>query len=389
LKSEGTKDNSRALIRTAFTPVYRGVQLMGDLKSMTVPAVLAVACLMLIPPVQSVAAGDVLRVQGTQLLWGERPVKLVGFSYYGAVADPDLDIDGYLDALAAHSITLTRIFLIDKWANGGDSYTPFKVVNGKYDLTQYDNTYFSRLRHFVQGAERRGIAVQIALFDRCGLQNGPPERFGRSPYNAANNVNGLLTAPARGYPDFLQMDGTKLGEINRALVNKIVSEIGDRGNVIYEIMNEPIFGWRDSVEWHLWVARILRDAFEGRPGSKVISACYRDQRILDSPLIDAVSTHHVRDFNKVRNAVARIHASGKVAIVSDDGDSWSMDNPQNCVKAAEFALSLGASFEHLSWPVTRQGEDQEPPITGIDAFPTKAVSALKGLGRLAAQQKTK
>lgn len=337
--------------------------------------------------VQGAAAEGVLHAQGTQLLWGDRPMKLVGFSYYGAVADPDLNIDGYLDALAAHSITLTRIFLVDKWANGGNSYTPFKVVNGKYDLTQYDDTYFARLRDFVRGAERRGIAVQIALFDRCGLQNGPPERFGRSPYNAANNVNGLLTAPARGYPDFLQMDGTKLGDINRALLEKVVSEIGDRGNVIYEIMNEPVFGWRDSVKWHLWVARLLRGAFKGKPGSKVISACYLDPHILDSPLIDAVSIHHVRDFNKVRNAVARIHASGKVAIVSDDGDSWSMDNPQNCVKAAEFALALGASFEHLSWPVTRQGEDQELPIIGIEAFPHKAVSALKGLGTLAAQHR--
>jgi len=57
----------------------------------------------------------------------------------------------------------------------------------KFDLTKWDESYFARLKDFVQQAGTRGIVVEITLF--CTMYN--EDLWKASPMHAANNVNGI------------------------------------------------------------------------------------------------------------------------------------------------------------------------------------------------------
>ena len=118
------------------------------------------------------------------------------------------------------------------WAR---STTPGAADGGtKLDLARWDPAYFERLRAFVAEAGKRGIVVEVVLFSSY-YEDGWP----LSPLNAANNVNGVGTAP-RQKANTLG-NGELLAEQEK-LVRKVVEELRDFDNVYYEIQNEP---WAD------------------------------------------------------------------------------------------------------------------------------------------------
>jgi hypothetical protein len=43
---------------------------------------------------------------------------------------------------------------------------PFAKVNGKYDLRQWDEVYWNKLRTFLRETQQRGIIVQLEFWDR-------------------------------------------------------------------------------------------------------------------------------------------------------------------------------------------------------------------------------
>ena len=60
----------------------------------------------------------------------------------------------------------------------------------KWDLTQWDDAYWARLRDFVAAAEERGVVVEYVLF--CFFYTDT--LWQASPMHPANNVNGLTVA---------------------------------------------------------------------------------------------------------------------------------------------------------------------------------------------------
>ena len=57
----------------------------------------------------------------------------------------------------------------------------------KFDLSKWNETYFTRLRDFVSSAEKRNIIVELALF--CPFYEDIQWKI--SPMNATNNINGV------------------------------------------------------------------------------------------------------------------------------------------------------------------------------------------------------
>lgn len=211
--------------------------------------------------------GGTLTVAGSEFLWNGQPVTLMGSDWMGAMAGLNFDIDGYLDVLAGYHVNLVRVWCIEQWTgvcmgnNVNNGILPFAGTYGQWDLTQHNDAYFTRVKQFVQAAWDRGIVVQLTLFDRCGLVNNPDRGvWGDSPYNVANNTNSFLPTTGR-YPTFTGMDGTQIGTVNRAFTERIVYELKDKGNAIYEIMNEPHHYFADQTAWHQWVADIIEAAF--------------------------------------------------------------------------------------------------------------------------------
>jgi hypothetical protein len=118
------------------------------------------------------------------------------------------DYDAYLDFLEEHGHNFIRLWRWEQFrsqAAGGDFHlcmTPQPwprtgrgaATDGKprFDLTQFDDAFFDRLRDRVAAAGTRGIYVGVMLFDGWALHLSPaPDHVEGHPFHAANNVNGI------------------------------------------------------------------------------------------------------------------------------------------------------------------------------------------------------
>jgi hypothetical protein len=313
----------------------------------------------------SPAGADGLSCQGRKLFWDDRPIQLVGYSYYGLMGDRQFDAEAFLETLAAHNINYTRFFLILPWpVEPGPNVLPFVENRGKYDLRKMNEEFFKRLASVTEKAEQLGIICQVCLFDRCGLSVSDRLAWNNNPYNFQRNVNGLLNGPPRGYPPFCHAEGP-IAEINAGFIKKVVETIGDRKNILYEIINEPYPQLGPLAKWHGWVARQLLEQLKGRQGSKVISSTGP----YDDKAIDLFSMHSASRDRYVDGTIKRSLELYKPVILSDDGDAASMYNPAVTRMALERALKLGQHFEHLEFMIAQQREHDNRRASRLHEMP--------------------
>src|SRR6185436_6185237 len=89
-----------------------------------------------------------------------------------------------------------------------------------------------------------------------------------SPQNAANNVNGIGPV-ARTNVYTLDKHGGLLA-VHEALVRKVVAELREFDNLLYEICNEPYFGGV-TFEWQHHVADVIVGAEKDFPKKHLIT----------------------------------------------------------------------------------------------------------------------
>jgi hypothetical protein len=220
------------------------------------------------------------------LFRGRPTVLITSGEHYGAVLNLDFDYARYLDELQTHGLNQTRLFsgayvepqgafkiaentlapaaerYLAPWARSG---TPGYANGGnKFDLAQWDDAYFARLRDFVAQASRRGVIVEMNLF--CPFYDEAQWRL--SPQNAANNVNALgLVQRTDVYT--LDKDGGLLA-VHVRLTRKIAAALQEFDNVYYEVCNEPYFGGV-TIEWQHLIVDTLVDAEKNLPHKHLIS----------------------------------------------------------------------------------------------------------------------
>lgn len=220
-------------------------------------------------------------------LYKDKPTILVtSGEHYGAVLNLDFDFIVYLDELKSKDLNLTRTFtgayvepqgafnisnntlaplpgrFICPWQRSNE--TGYSNGGNKFDLKRWDETYFSRLKDFISGAEKRGIVVELALF--CPFYEEVQWKL--SPMNAINNVNSVGAVPK---DDVYTLDKNGgLLAIQDAMVRKIVNELKDFDNVIYEICNEPYFGGV-KMEWQHHIASLISETEKGLSVKHLIS----------------------------------------------------------------------------------------------------------------------
>jgi len=232
--------------------------------------------------------GGKLTVSGTEFLWNGQPVRLVGYSWTGAMVTKMCDVDGYLDALADHGVNLTRPWCIEQWGGTGSGQPGFERMawmpyegyktpdtsltppEHKFDLYDLNDQYFARVVEFVRKAAARGIVVQLTLFDRFGVKcTDVPGMYLDSPYYNPNNLQTFLNCAANGHLPFIDLAPAPIWNINEAFIERIAAELAGYGNVIYEIMNEPHNKWpkQDIVNWHEAVADTLVAALDNHQQS--------------------------------------------------------------------------------------------------------------------------
>ncbi|MBN1893219.1 hypothetical protein JW906_01940 [bacterium] len=307
-------------------------------------------------------------------LYDRKPVVLAGSTeHYGAVLNLDFDYIPYLDELAFKGLNLTRTFsgiyceqpgafnithntlapdsfrLICPWKRSG---TPGYFNGGnKFDLTQWDEAYFERLRDFAAQAERRGVVVEMNLF--CVFYEDA--MWNLSPMNARNNINGIGEMP-RG--ETLNLRHPGLTRVQEEVTRKIVTELNGFPNVYYEICNEPYFGV--TAEWQRRISAVIAETEKALPNRHLIS-----QNIANNSLAVTDPDPNVSLFNfhyAVPQAVELNFHLNKALGDNETGFAGVKDEPYR-MEAWRFLLAGGALFNHLDYSFTASHED------GSFAFP--------------------
>ncbi|MDZ7317212.1 MAG: PA14 domain-containing protein, partial [candidate division KSB1 bacterium] len=291
-----------------------------------------------------------------------------------AVLNSEFDYVKYLDEVQRSGQNLTRTFsgvyceppsafnitrntlapaegkLICPWAR---SDQPGYANGGnKFDLTKWDDAYFSRLKSFVAEADKRGIVVEYVFF--CPMYE--ETMWDLSPMNVRNNVNGVGDCPRDQVYTLMHADLTRVQE---ALVRKVVQELNDFDNLYYEICNEPYFV-NVTDEFQRYISRIIREAEAALPKKHLIARNIANNSAKienPDPNVDIFNFHYA-----VSAAVDLNYHLNKPLGDDETGFAGVHDDPYR-KEGWNFIVSGGAIYNHLDYSYAVGFED------GTFAFP--------------------
>lgn len=180
------------------------------------------------------ASGVMLTRSGSTLLLDGEPVRLIAYGDYGLVAESAFEYQTFLDIIAdTYGLNFVRVWVNYHWCN---DLTPFAGVRPSYNLLAQNDAFYARLRDFVAYADTKGIVVQVCLFDGVAVVGGSgSNRWPYFPYNTDMNIQTYLTHPSH----FQTIPSTWWTNVSVPLIDRVVDELGNFGNVIYESVNEP------------------------------------------------------------------------------------------------------------------------------------------------------
>jgi hypothetical protein len=161
------------------------------------------------------------------------------------------DFNAYLDFLAVHNHNFFRGWVWDlAWSNEGGNTNglfrwsphpwlrtgPGNATDGKpkFDLDQFNQAFFDRIRSRTIAARDRGIYVSIMLFQGYGVQfnRNPKDGF---PLDGRNNINGVDAGTGHAANT---LENAAVTARQDAYVKKVIDAVNDFDNVLYEISNE-------------------------------------------------------------------------------------------------------------------------------------------------------
>lgn len=193
--------------------------------------------------------------------------------YYGSISSMNSDLNDretyyktFIDQLSDNRINYFRTVL-NMGQQFGNVLTPYQrtgpgLANDglpKFDLTKFDAKFFAHYKKIVDYANQKNIVVQISILDGWHnkfFDSEPPDptqpkrAWGMKYdfYYGANNINGLNTA---NHSDWMSLSGPAMAW-HKAFIRKVIRELGDRPNIIWEIANESnSIPWEEVLADHL------------------------------------------------------------------------------------------------------------------------------------------
>jgi hypothetical protein len=213
------------------------------------------------------------------------PLVLAGFHTWASIQDSwpglpitPLDFDEYLAALVGHGCNFTKAWFLESARNWGDSAQyfaphpwprtgPGNAADGlpKFDLSQFNEAYFARLRERVIRLGNAGVYVCVQLFQgwHVALKAGSFDPWAYHPFADGNNVNSIDgdgNNDGAGY-ETRSTANAAVYAIQQAYVAKVLDTLNDLDNVLYEIANEED---STSLPWQ----RALVDYVQGYEAGK-------------------------------------------------------------------------------------------------------------------------
>ena len=282
--------------------------------------------------------------------------------HYGSVLNLNFDFIKYLNELASKNLNLTRVFTgayiepsgafnieknmlapdvgryIAPWIRS--SQPGFRGGGNKFDLAQWDEAYFTRLKQFVGEAQQRNIIVELTLF--CPFYE--MKQWILSPMHPDNNINNI---PATGKDSVYTLDHSgPLLRVQEQLVSRLVSELNGFSNVIFEICNEPYFGGV-SMAWQHHIATLIGETEKNLPAKHLISQNIANDSALISNPHPAVSVFNFH-YATPPTAVKQNYHLNKVIGDNETGFRGQADSTYR-KEGWEIILAGGALFNNLDY----------------------------------------
>ena len=305
---------------------------------------------------------------GHYLLFRGKPTVLItSGEHYGAVLNGDFDYSRYLAELKRHGLNLTRTFsgvyrevpesfniknntlapkpgaYVSPWARSGD----------KYDLTKWNEDYFTRLKEFLKTAGDNGVVVELVLF--CTLYEDV--LWDICPLNSKNNVNGVGKV---GREEAHTLKEKALNDAQLAFVRKVVSELKDVDNVYYEVCNEPYFaGVAD--DWQRLVAKTVAEAEAELPHRHLVARNIANGSAKvqnPDPNVSIFNFH----YSHPPESVGQNYSLNKAIGYDETGFRGTGDTVYR-THGWEFVLAGGAVYSNLDYSFTPDTEDGSAEVT--------------------------
>ena len=266
------------------------------------------ASLMMVLFMPCFASADTLQIHPTNSRYftdgSGKAIYLTGSHTWTNLQDIDLsfDYDGYLDFMEENNHNFMRMWRWELFQyTYGDDFRyctpqpwrrtgPEQALDGrpKFDLTSFDEEYFSRLRSRIIAAGQRDIYVSIMLFEGHGVQRSKtPWSWNGHPFNAENNINGIDGNPNgddRGL-EIHTLEVPAVTNIQKAYVRKVIDTVNDLDNVLYEIGNECFPG---STEWQYHMINYIKNYEATKPKQHPVGMTFQylggtNTALFDSP----------------------------------------------------------------------------------------------------------
>jgi len=231
----------------------------------------------------------------------------------GGSADDNLfqlpDLERHLDELVAAGGNYIRNTMSDRPDKGFEIYPYKRFNNGQYDLTKWNEAYWSRFYNLIKWTAERNIVVQIELWDRFDFTDKysrqsrdwldkilklfwqPRGWWELSPYNPLNNVNytfdksrlaeSYIKHPNSNEQPFFRTvpvldNNSILLEHQIARVDKILSYTLQYDHVLYCIDNETS---GDSA-WSAFWAEYIRQRAKAAGVKVQVTEMWDDWKVL-------------------------------------------------------------------------------------------------------------
>jgi hypothetical protein len=315
---------------------------------------------------------------------GKPTVLITSGEHYGAVVNADFDYIRYLDELKRHGFNHTRVFsgtYIEPGApasslppstflgydntlapRAGRFVSPWardrrgSGTGARFDLGRWNPAYFERLKRFVKEASKRGVVVELVLFS--ALYGN--DRWEASPFNARNNVNGVGAIE----PQILYtLANGRLLDFQKALVRKLVRDLGSFDNVYYEVMNEPWIGPAPASDrWQDHMIETIEKAESELPQRHLIARNYEHDQ---GPVRDPHPSVSIFNFHYERDPGPYLNLEGVISFDETGIQGTAEDTPYR-TDGWLFMLSGGGIYSNLDWSFTPDREDgsaELPPAT--------------------------